>query len=415
MIQSTLFFLLGFLTAGFLALMVAPALWRRAVTLTRRRIEASVPLTLNEIQADKDRMRAEFAMSTRRLEMSVKEFRDKAGAQVIEINRSREELKTLAAERAEKNQALSDLEAKAGELRGELRQREDQLQRLQQRLGEADRLLEGKALEMEKLGRLYDEASFASSSRQIEIVARETEVDKLTGDVSELKSQRKDADRRLQEVAAENKTAREALKAEKRNVAELERKLERMLATLADRDEKLDRREKELARLRDRLKGNAESEDELSGKLTEALAEKLKLESEVADLTLQVSTLLSSARGGDIEKAMERLTADRDRQEARLVTLTRENKKLKDDLQSVERAKSQDWTDERRENALLREQMNDLAAEVVNLTAMLEGPDSPIAKALAAPAPRSVSNGEPAQITSIADRVKALQKAASAG
>ena len=268
---------------------------------------------------------------------------------------------------------------------------------------------------MEKLGRLYDEASFASSSRQIEIVARETEVDKLTGDVSELKSQRKDADRRLQEVAAENKTAREALKAGKRNVAELERKLERMLATLADRDEKLDRREKELARLRDRLKGNAESEDELSGKLTEALAEKLKLESEVADLTLQMSTLLSSARGGDIEKAMERLTADRDRQEARLVTLTRENKKLKDDLQSVERAKSQDWTDERRENALLREQMNDLAAEVVNLTAMLEGPDSPIAKALAAPAPRSVSNGEPAQITSIADRVKALQKAASAG
>lgn len=415
MIQSTLFFLLGFLTAGFLALMVAPALWRRAVTLTRRRIEASVPLTLNEIQADKDRMRAEFAMSTRRLEMSVKEFRDKAGAQVIEINRSREELKALAAERAEKNQALSDLEAKSGELRGELRQREDQLQRLQQRLGEADRLLEGKALEMEKLGRLYDEASFASSSRQIEIVARETEVDKLTGDVSELKSQRKDADRRLQEVAAENKTAREALKTEKRNVAELERKLERMLATLADRDEKLDRREKELARLRDRLKGNAESEDELGAKLTESLAEKLRLESEVADLTLQMSTLLSGARGGDVEKAMERLTADRDRQEARLVTLTRENKKLKDDLQSVERAKSQDWTDERRENALLREQMNDLAAEVVNLTAMLEGPGSPIAKALAMPAPRSAGNSEPAQITSIADRVKALQKAASAG
>ena len=34
----------------------------------------------------------------------------------------------------------------------------------------------------------------------------------------------------------------------------------------------------------------------------------------------------------------------------------------------------------------LREQMNELAAEVVHLTAKLEGPDSPIIKALAAPA-----------------------------
>ncbi len=83
MIQSILFFSLGFLCAGFLALMVAPAIWRRAVVLTRKRIEASVPLSLTEIQADKDRMRAEFAMSTRRLEMSIKQFREKAAAQVV--------------------------------------------------------------------------------------------------------------------------------------------------------------------------------------------------------------------------------------------------------------------------------------------------------------------------------------------
>ena len=130
MIQSILFFTLGFLCAGFLALMVAPAIWRRAVALTRKRIEASVPLSLTDIQADKDRMRAEFAMSTRRLEMSIKGFKDKAAAQIIEINRNREELKRLAADRDGQNQSLSELEAKAGELRAELRQREDQLQRL---------------------------------------------------------------------------------------------------------------------------------------------------------------------------------------------------------------------------------------------------------------------------------------------
>ena len=75
LVQSVLFFALGFLCAGFLALMVAPAVWRRAVALTRRRIEASIPLTRSEIQADKDRIRAEYAMATRRLEAGQSGYR----------------------------------------------------------------------------------------------------------------------------------------------------------------------------------------------------------------------------------------------------------------------------------------------------------------------------------------------------
>ena len=77
-LEAVLYFVLGFLSAALLALMVAPAIWNRAVVLTKKRIESSVPLTLNEIQADKDQLRAEFAMSTRRLEMSVEELKNKA-------------------------------------------------------------------------------------------------------------------------------------------------------------------------------------------------------------------------------------------------------------------------------------------------------------------------------------------------
>ncbi|RVD35153.1 hypothetical protein EN746_35695, partial [Mesorhizobium sp. M8A.F.Ca.ET.023.02.2.1] len=109
MVQSVLFFALGFLCAGFLALMVAPAVWRRAVALTRRRIEASIPLTQAEIQADKDRVRAEYAMTTRRLEINVKTLREKVAEQLVEINRGREALKGLAVERAEKDHALAEL------------------------------------------------------------------------------------------------------------------------------------------------------------------------------------------------------------------------------------------------------------------------------------------------------------------
>ncbi|MCO5059488.1 MAG: hypothetical protein M9905_16730 [Rhizobiaceae bacterium] len=414
MIQSILFFSLGFLCAGFLALMVAPAIWRRAVVLTRRRIEASVPLTLNEIEADKDRMRAEFAMSTRRLEMSIKTFKEKAASQIIEINRNREELRALAEERGEKDRSLSELEAKSGELRAELRRREEELQRTSERLADANRKLEERALELEELGRLYEDASFSSSSRQIELVARETEVEKLASDISGLRNQRKDADKRVREMMAERKSAAEALKQEKRRATELEKKLDRVSASLADRDEKLDRREKELARLRETLKSGSKSEDELGAQLVDAQAENVRLEGEVADLTLQLSNLLSGATGGDVEKGMKKLSKDRDRIEERLTTMVRENKKLRTELAAYERAKSEDWTDERRENALLREQINDLAAEVVSLTAMLDGPESSILKALdATPSPMATS-ADSDHIESLADRVRALQKAAAA-
>ncbi|RVD32352.1 hypothetical protein EN746_37910, partial [Mesorhizobium sp. M8A.F.Ca.ET.023.02.2.1] len=135
-----------------------------------------------------------------------------------------------------------------------LRRREEELHQLSERLKETERKLERRALELEKLERMYDDASFASSSRQIELVARESELQKLASDISLLRGQRKEADRRGQEIAAESKAARDALKAEKKRAAELDKKVERLLATLADREDKLDRREKELARLREKTK-----------------------------------------------------------------------------------------------------------------------------------------------------------------
>jgi seryl-tRNA synthetase len=108
------------------------------------------------------------------------------------------------------------------------------------------------------------------------------------------------------------------------------------------------------------------------------------------------------AKSTDIDKAIAKLDSDRERLEARLTVLARENKRLKADLGALAASNPTDGS------SALREQMNDLAAEVVNLTAKLEGPDSPIAKALSAP--QDVRSGT----TSLADRVRALQKAPSA-
>ena len=110
---------------------------------------------------------------------------------------------------------------------------------------------------------------------------------------------------------------------------------------------------------------------------------------------------------------MAKVSADRDLLEERLKILTRENRKLKVDIAVHERTKSEEWSGERRQSAMLREQMNELAAEVVKLTAALEGPNSPINEALGPHGEADNDTGK--KITSLADKVRALQKAASTG
>ena len=99
MIEPIMYIGIGFLVAGLLVIGVIPLVHARAVRLTMRRLEALTPLSRAEIQADKDRNRAEFAMATRRLEMNIKTLREKSAEQLVEINRGREQLKAIAVER----------------------------------------------------------------------------------------------------------------------------------------------------------------------------------------------------------------------------------------------------------------------------------------------------------------------------
>lgn len=65
-----MYFLLGAMVAALLAMFTLPALWRRAVRLTRARLEQSLPLNSAEIAAEKDQLRAQFAVDLRRVEQT---------------------------------------------------------------------------------------------------------------------------------------------------------------------------------------------------------------------------------------------------------------------------------------------------------------------------------------------------------
>src|SRR5258707_14318090 len=87
MIEPIMYFGIGFLVAALIGLVVVPLVHGRAVRLTMRRLEAATPLSMAEIQADKDQLRAEFAMSTRRLEVSVENLRTMSTSQLYDIGK----------------------------------------------------------------------------------------------------------------------------------------------------------------------------------------------------------------------------------------------------------------------------------------------------------------------------------------
>jgi chromosome segregation ATPase len=417
LVQSVLLFSLGFLSAAFLALMVAPAIWGRAVALTKKRIEATVPLTMNEVQADKDQLRAEFAMSTRRLEVSVKQFKEKISHQMLDLSRTREELVKLTTERDEKQQAISTLEAQGSNLRAELKAQEEALTKVGNAQAEAQGALDKRIHELERVNLQLQETSEIADSRKIELIARDTEIGSLTDKLGEHRREQKDLRHYSREVELENKALQESLKQERKRHADADKKVERLTAQVSDREEKLERREKEFARLREQMKISTLDGHDVDKRLVAADRVRLGLEAEVAELTARLASLLGNARGGDIELAFRKLEDDREKLKQRVSELTRANKALEEKLSQGQLALSQEWQGERRDTAVLREQINDIAAEMVRMTAALEGPDSPINTALKSedgrPAPVA-ANRDPDAPISLADRVRALQKAAAA-
>ncbi len=147
-IQSIMLVALGFLSAALLALTIAPAFWSRAVRLTTQRIKERLPVTEAEVRADKDRLRAEFAMTVHRLESKIEQADEKRARHLIDLNR--------------RDASISRLESDVTTLRSTVEEHEnarrvlehtvsDQLPRVETKLGEARTLLATRDAEINDL------------------------------------------------------------------------------------------------------------------------------------------------------------------------------------------------------------------------------------------------------------------------
>src|SRR5690606_23527815 len=218
-----------FLAAVLLALLAAPVLWRRAVALTRQRVESSMPISRSEIQADKDRLRADFAMTARRLEIDVKTLKDKTISQSIELDRQRDKVRDLMAERATGEKHAAALEATLAEREAALSDRGEELEAVSAKFDEIRARMEEKSRELEEMSRMYEDASYSSSERQIALVARESEIDRLSDEFAALRRQRKEEERRMREAETVRMASEDGRENERRRADELDERLSSLM------------------------------------------------------------------------------------------------------------------------------------------------------------------------------------------
>ena len=144
MIEPIMYLAIGFLVSMLFGLMIVPLVHNRAVRLTTRRLEAATPLSMAEIQADKDQLRAEFAMSARRLEMSVEQLKNKTTSQLAELGKKTDAINRMKIELGEKNATIFSLEAREKAVKEQLRATEEEFSAKTELLRSAESALNDK-------------------------------------------------------------------------------------------------------------------------------------------------------------------------------------------------------------------------------------------------------------------------------
>ena len=418
MIEPIMYLAIGFLVSMLFGLMIVPLVHNRAVRLTTRRMEAATPLSMAEIQADKDQLRAEFAMSARRLEMSVDQLKNKTTSQLAELGKKSDAINRMKIELGEKNATIFSLEAREKAMKEQLRATEEEFAAKTESLRTAETALREKQGDLAKLSAELSDRSMMAENRQVELVAVRTQIVDLKGRVGDAEREFATTHARLEQQRGESDAAT-------RELGEARNRVENLSQRVTDLDRQLIIQVKEAEMLGNRV-NDLETRLATQGKL---LAERdyennlLRQSSATAERSAKELRDEIAAMNGGKAPAIEKLRAEKAALEEQLRIARDERAKLQRDANAIQQQAESSWATERMENALLRERINDIAAEVAKLAIQLEGPNSPIEAMLAAepemPAKATrPANGATASVPAegggtLAERIKALQYHAS--
>jgi chromosome segregation ATPase len=353
--------------------------------------------------------------------MNVEQLKNRTTSQLAELGKKTDAINRMKIELGEKNATIFALEAREKAVKEQLRATEEEFAAKTEALRSAEQALIERQSDLAKINAELNDRSMVAESRQVELVAVRAHIEELRNRVGDAERDFAATEARLTQERGESENAT-------RELSEARSRVENLSQRVTDLDRQLIVQVKEAEMLGSRV-SDLEGRLATQGKL---LAERdfennqLRQANQTAERTVKELRDEINLTNGGRWPALEKLKAEKAAAEEQLRTARDERAKLQRDMQAIQQQAESSWATERMENALLRERINDIAAEVAKLAMQLEGPNSPIEAMLASELPTArqarPANGAAAndagsasvpQGGTLAERIRALQSHAS--
>nr|WP_205938840.1 hypothetical protein [Rhizobium leguminosarum] len=370
---------LGFLTAAFLVFLVSPAVHRRIVWYTESRLKATMPLSPQEVRAQKDMVRALYAAENARTTQDLLREREKSLSFQLRHDALAVDAGRLAAEIGELQAQIGEMHVEAADQRSHLRKDENYISQLKTNLHIAEQSAANKESELATMRTRLSKLGEQADGLRIDLAARETEAESLKFRVNALRDER---DTLRQDVSLLQKRAKDAeqkLTQQQHMVIRLEDKAARESASAIEKETLVARRQQEIARLKEQLKAANAEIRKVNRVLRDAglagMAAELPAEMTEDTTTSMLDTAIVTAEMGEDVRKRSAALAER--------------------LQKAKAVAGRDGA--------IREEIASIAANMVALTALNEGPSSPIRTLLVEAAEK-----KPNDRVNLADRAAAI-------
>ncbi len=356
MIEQILYFVLGLATAALLSLLVLPALWRRAYRLTRREIEVTLPLSPAEIAAERDQLRAKFAIEQVRLEQAAEKAEAARRAALSDSGAKALRITDLEDRVTARDATIDGLNADVARLESDLTAArvtiEEQAATLASRAHDIAMLDQRLAALSDDHRQLGD----TSDGRRVQIAALETNLEAQRARIGEL-------DRDLKAARASIRTLQEEARAAERLSREKDKEIAVGASRLTSAEEIAERRaeaiaarDAEISALQEKvttLQREARSRDDILRRETRRAdsAEKQAAEREEAARKIREDARETAA---DLTKTADKLRADRQKLQAELTEARTKAAQLQREVNALKRAAAAGPTDLRPKQAATR-------------------------------------------------------------
>ena len=174
-IETIMLVALGFAIAALIALFLSRFFWAVALRLGNKRLLRSTPTTIAELRADRDRLRAEYAMLSRKLQLKMDNIKTRLAEQMAEVTRNRNRIDHLIVEVRTRDAMLADREAEITRLKAHVDPLEAELANRTKTVQSSREQLRGRDAELARHQKVVEQLTAEITARDKRIEALRNE------------------------------------------------------------------------------------------------------------------------------------------------------------------------------------------------------------------------------------------------